>query len=181
MTPGLWGYLFKYALQHQAKGNGAGFGLVDYRNEKAITRAISARYQKDGSEILINDNGLSDGYREQAKADPERNFDPNTNTPRRLTAPAVVGDSQHRLGGARAMVAGQSDHLLDRALDARRVQSADGGCDCRANPRPAAAGGCPPHGPAYHRGPGRTVPPLFGSATNATRPQGQLTGLRRLG
>ena len=85
MTPGLGGYLFNYALQHQAKGNGVGFGLLDHRNEKAITRAISARYQKDGSEILINDNGLSDGYREQAKADPERNFDPNTNTPRRLT------------------------------------------------------------------------------------------------
>ena len=101
MTPGLWGYLFKYALQHQAKGNGAGFGLFDYRNEKAITRAISARYHKDGSEILINDNGLSDGYREQAKARPERNFDPNTNTPRRLTplaAPQQATAVRYRFG-----------------------------------------------------------------------------------
>lgn len=85
LTPGLWGYLFKYALKHQAKGNGFGFGLVNPKDENAVTRTISARYHKDGSEILINDNGLSEDYLAEAKADPERRFDPTVRTPRRLT------------------------------------------------------------------------------------------------
>jgi len=46
----LWLYLQNYAAKHKAKGNGFGFGLV---NLNGITRTISARYYKDGSEILI--------------------------------------------------------------------------------------------------------------------------------
>lgn len=46
----LWGYLQLYAEKHRAKGNGFGFGLVDLNG---IARTLSARYYKDGSEILI--------------------------------------------------------------------------------------------------------------------------------
>ena len=46
----LWAYLQKYAEKHRAKGNGFGYGLVDLNG---ITRTLSARYYKDGSEILI--------------------------------------------------------------------------------------------------------------------------------
>ena len=46
----LWAYLQTYAEKHRAKGNGFGFGLVDLNG---ITRTLSARYYKDGSEILI--------------------------------------------------------------------------------------------------------------------------------
>lgn len=46
----LWKYLQDYAAKHQAKGNGFGFGLTDL---DGITRTLSARYYKDGSEILI--------------------------------------------------------------------------------------------------------------------------------
>ena len=46
----LWAYLQNYAEKHRAKGNGFGFGLVDLNG---ITRTLSARYYKDGSEILI--------------------------------------------------------------------------------------------------------------------------------
>ena len=46
----LWQYLQNYAAKHQAKGNGFGFGLAD---RGGITRTLSARYYKDGSEILI--------------------------------------------------------------------------------------------------------------------------------
>lgn len=46
----LWGYLQNYAEKHRAKGNGFGFGLVDLNG---ISRTLSARYYKDGSEILI--------------------------------------------------------------------------------------------------------------------------------
>lgn len=46
----LWSYLQNYAEKHKAKGNGFGFGLVD---QDGIARTLSARYYKDGSEILI--------------------------------------------------------------------------------------------------------------------------------
>ncbi len=46
----LWGYLQAYAIKHQAKGNGFGFGLASL---DGVTRTLSARYYKDGSEILI--------------------------------------------------------------------------------------------------------------------------------
>ena len=46
----LWDYLKNYAERHRAKGNGFGFGLVDL---DGIARTLSARYYKDGSEILI--------------------------------------------------------------------------------------------------------------------------------
>jgi DNA (cytosine-5)-methyltransferase 1 len=46
----LWTYLQNYAEKHRAAGNGFGFGLV---GPEDIARTLSARYHKDGSEILI--------------------------------------------------------------------------------------------------------------------------------
>ena len=51
LTDHLWEYLQNYAKKHQAAGNGFGFGLVT-RND--VARTLSARYHKDGSEILIS-------------------------------------------------------------------------------------------------------------------------------
>ncbi len=50
LTDKLWQYLQDYATKHRAKGNGFGFGLVGPNN---VARTLSARYFKDGSEILI--------------------------------------------------------------------------------------------------------------------------------
>ncbi len=50
LTAHLWSYLQKYAEGHRLKGNGFGFGLVDVQG---VSRTLSARYYKDGSEILI--------------------------------------------------------------------------------------------------------------------------------
>ena len=50
LTAHLWRYLREYAAKHRAKGNGFGFGLV---GPDDIARTLSARYYKDGSEILI--------------------------------------------------------------------------------------------------------------------------------
>ncbi len=47
----LWNYLQNYAAKHKAAGNGFGFGLV---SGKDVARTLSARYHKDGSEILID-------------------------------------------------------------------------------------------------------------------------------
>jgi DNA (cytosine-5)-methyltransferase 1 len=51
LTDKLWAYLQGYAAKHKAKGNGFGFGMVD---GDSISRTLSARYYKDGSEILIS-------------------------------------------------------------------------------------------------------------------------------
>ena len=51
LTDKLWTYLQNYAAKHRAKGNGFGFGLVD---GNSIARTLSARYYKDGSEILVS-------------------------------------------------------------------------------------------------------------------------------
>jgi DNA (cytosine-5)-methyltransferase 1 len=79
----LWRYLQEYAERHRAKGNGFGFGLADI---DGVTRTLSARYYKDGSEILI----------------PQRRKNPRRLTPRECarlmgfpdTLPIVVSDTQ---------------------------------------------------------------------------------------
>lgn len=74
LTPKLWEYLYKYAEKHRAKGNGFGFGLT---RPGDVARTLSARYHKDGSEILV-DRGF----------DPRQDFYSEynqTHRPRRLT------------------------------------------------------------------------------------------------
>ena len=50
----LWTYLQEYAAKHKAAGNGFGYGIAD---PGGIARTLSARYYKDGSEILIEQEG----------------------------------------------------------------------------------------------------------------------------
>lgn len=50
----LWIYLQNYAAKHKAAGNGFGYGIAPL---DGISRTISARYYKDGSEILIAQEG----------------------------------------------------------------------------------------------------------------------------
>ncbi|MBV1873936.1 MAG: DNA (cytosine-5-)-methyltransferase [Gammaproteobacteria bacterium] len=52
LTPNLWKYLKDYAQKHKKAGNGFGFGKVTA--EDRSTRTLSARYYKDGSEVLID-------------------------------------------------------------------------------------------------------------------------------
>ena len=54
LTDKLWVYLQNYAAKHRAAGNGFGYGIAD---PNGITRTLSARYYKDGSEILIAQPG----------------------------------------------------------------------------------------------------------------------------
>jgi DNA (cytosine-5)-methyltransferase 1 len=51
LTEGLWKYLQGYKEKHRAKGNGFGYDL--FTPESTSTRTLSARYYKDGSEILL--------------------------------------------------------------------------------------------------------------------------------
>jgi len=54
LTDHLWSYLQRYAEKHRAKGNGFGFGLV---GPDDVSRTLSARYHKDGSEVLVARTG----------------------------------------------------------------------------------------------------------------------------
>ena len=47
----LWKYLYDYAAKHKAKGNGFGYGMI---TKTKTARTLSARYYKDGSEILVS-------------------------------------------------------------------------------------------------------------------------------
>lgn len=54
LTPRLWEYLQKYKEKHNSKGNGFGYSLFGPND---VTRTLSARYYKDGSEILVDQPG----------------------------------------------------------------------------------------------------------------------------
>lgn len=54
LTPRLWQYLQDYKAKHQAKGNGFGYSLF---GPEDVARTLSARYYKDGSEVLIAQPG----------------------------------------------------------------------------------------------------------------------------
>lgn len=81
LTPRLWEYLYEYAKKHRAKGNGFGFGLVDPKNLHSVARTLSARYHKDGSEILVDHRGWDMTMAEKDFW----NEDNQINRPRRLT------------------------------------------------------------------------------------------------
>lgn len=54
LSDNLWMYLQNYAAKHKAAGNGFGYGIAPL---DGVSRTISARYHKDGSEILIEQSG----------------------------------------------------------------------------------------------------------------------------
>lgn len=54
LTPRLWQYLQDYKKKHEALGHGFGYGLV---TPDMVSRTLSARYHKDGSEILVAQPG----------------------------------------------------------------------------------------------------------------------------
>lgn len=80
LTDRLWSFLQTHAEKHRAKGNGFGFGLA---SRHGVTRTLTARYYKDGSEILIPQHGRN---------------------PRRLTVPEAA-----RLMGFGQMVRARTD------------------------------------------------------------------------
>jgi DNA (cytosine-5)-methyltransferase 1 len=113
LTDHLWNYLQNYAKKHQEKGNGFGFGLADLQG---VTRTLSARYYKDGSEILI----------------PQRGKNPRRLTPRECARlmgypesyKIVCSDTRAYKQFGNSVVVPVVEHIA-RAI-----------CDCLANPEP---------------------------------------------
>ena len=108
----LWQYLQNYAEKHKQKGNGFGFGLV---NLDGITRTLSARYYKDGSEILI----------------PQKNKNPRRLTPRECarlqgfpdTFKIVVSDTQAYKQFGNSVVVPLIKALAEELIRAMRINS----------------------------------------------------------
>ena len=55
LSPKLWEFLQEYSQKHKSLGNGFGYQIAD---KAGVTRTLSARYHKDGSEILVREDSL---------------------------------------------------------------------------------------------------------------------------
>ena len=119
LSDNLWNYLVSYAEKHRARGNGFGYGMPDL---DGISRTLSARYHKDGSEILI---GKPDQKKNPRRLTPREcarlmGFPENFSIPvsdtqaYRQFGNSVVVPVVHRI--AQQMVYALSGHLSRRTL-----------------------------------------------------------------
>ena len=106
LTDHLWDYLQRYAEKHRAKGNGFGFGITDMNG---YARTLSARYYKDGSEILVT----------------QRNKNPRRLTPRECarlmgfpeTFRIIVSDTQAYKQFGNSVVVPVVEHIANSIID----------------------------------------------------------------
>lgn len=92
LTDNLWKYLVAYAIKHKSLGNGFGFTLT---NPDGQSRTLSARYYKDGSEILIKQKGWRNPRRiSPSEAARLMGFDNSWGKNLGNGFPQVVSDSQ---------------------------------------------------------------------------------------
>ncbi len=80
LTQGTWEALKKHKEKHEEKGNGFGYKLLPYPiSDSTITATISARYYKDGAEILVPQGpNLLPRKLSVAEAMQLQGYDPNT-------------------------------------------------------------------------------------------------------
>lgn len=118
----LWNYLQEYADKHRKRGNGFGYGLVGPMD---VARTLSARYFKDGSEILV-----------RAKSGPPRRLTPREcarlmgfDRPGRPRFAIPVSDTQayRQFGNSvvvpvvEAVAAAMRPHILDQEVPADQL------------------------------------------------------------
>jgi DNA (cytosine-5)-methyltransferase 1 len=85
----LWQYLQEYAAKHKSRGNGFGFSLFSGSD---VARTLSARYHKDGSEILIAQRGRNPRRLTPRECARLMGFDSPGKPP--FVIPASVSDTQ---------------------------------------------------------------------------------------
>lgn len=106
LTDHLWDYLQRYAEKHRAKGNGFGFSITDMNG---YARTLSARYYKDGSEILVT----------------QRNKNPRRLTPRECARlmgfpesfRIIVSDTQAYKQFGNSVVVPVVEHIANSIID----------------------------------------------------------------
>lgn len=126
LTPKLWAYLKAYRKKHEALGNGFGYGLV---GPDDVARTLSARYHKDGSEILIRPSGRPRGRpRRLTPVEAQRlmGFDHRSLKRPKHSLPIVVSDTQAYRQFGNAVVPAVVRHVAAAALkhrDKHRVET----------------------------------------------------------
>lgn len=91
LTNHLWQYLQDYAAKHKQAGNGFGFGLCGPND---VTRTLSARYYKDGSEILVRQEGKNPRRLTPRECARLMGFDKNGQPPMRIPVSDVQAYKQ---------------------------------------------------------------------------------------
>ena len=112
----LWDYLRAYRAKHEAKGNGFGYSMF---GPDDVARTISARYHKDGSEILIRRPEDPDGRpRRLTPREAQRlmGFDERTVGRPRNSLPIVVSDTQAYRQFGNGVVPAVVQHVARAAL-----------------------------------------------------------------
>lgn len=110
----LWNYLQQYAEKHRLKGNGFGFGLAD---RDGISRTLSARYHKDGSEILIPQRGRNPRRLTPMEALRLMGFDEIVDSRKRKI---VVSDTQAYRQFGNAVIPAMVEHVARNAVSLLR-------------------------------------------------------------
>lgn len=116
LTPKLWDYLRAYRAKHEAKGNGFGYSLF---GPDDVARTISARYHKDGSEILIRRPEDPDGRpRRLTPIEAQRlmGFDAASVGREEVDLPIAVSDTQAYRQFGNAVVPAVVRHVAEAAL-----------------------------------------------------------------
>jgi DNA (cytosine-5)-methyltransferase 1 len=91
----LWEYLKAYAAKHKAAGNGFGYGI---NTPESRARTLSARYYKDGSEILIDQGRTNPRRLTPRECARLMGFDPDWNT--RMEIPVSDTRAYQQFGNA---------------------------------------------------------------------------------
>lgn len=116
LSPKLWKYLRDYRKKHAKAGNGFGFSKV---GPEDVARTLSARYHKDGSEILV-DRGPGRRPRRLMPIEAQRlmGFDHDSlGRPRDRDLGIVVSDTQAYRQFGNAVVPAVVNHVAAAALD----------------------------------------------------------------
>jgi len=137
LTPKLWEYLRAYRAKHEAKGNGFGYSLF---GPEDVARTISARYHKDGSEILIRRPEDPDGRpRRLTPVEAQRlmGFDPSSLGRPADDLPIVVSDTQAYRQFGNGVVPAVVRHVAEAALTHLEAHRLADVTDMPTTPRPA--------------------------------------------
>lgn len=113
----LWQYLQDYAEKHRRRGNGFGFGLV---TPEDTARTLSARYYKDGSEILVAQEGRNPRRLTPRECARLMGFDRPGHTPFEIPVSDTQAYKQFGNAVVVPVVEAVARHMKPHLLEARR-------------------------------------------------------------
>lgn len=116
LGPGTWAALERHRAHHADAGNGFGYGLHSWPIAKdAVTRTISARYHKDGAEILIEQRGKRPRRLMVSEAMQLQGYDPN-----RFVFPVSDAQAYRQIGNSVVVpVVAACGHEIAKVLASR--------------------------------------------------------------